>query len=152
MEITTRFRTNLLSLKHIGLDSMCFIYHLSKNPKYSPLTKIVFSLLEEKKISAVTSMITATEVFVQAERSQNKLILLEYDKFFHAFPNLVLSPIDWYVGRLAARLRAKYSALKTPDALQIASAILNDCKGFITNDNKLKQVKEIKVLTFDEFC
>lgn len=36
------------------------------------------------------------------------------------------------------------------DALQLASAIQNNCDVFLTNDKQLKQVQEISVLLVDE--
>ena len=49
----------------------------------------------------------------------------------------------------SAKLRASYS-LKTPDAIQLSVAIINDATHFITNDVNLKKVKEIKVIVLDE--
>ncbi len=36
--------------------------------------------------------------------------------------------------------------LRTPDALQLATAIHHNCNKFLTNDKKLKQISEIKVI------
>ena len=54
----------------------------------------------------------------------------------------------------AAELRAKYDGnglkLKTPDAIQIATGILNEAEIFLTNDTDLKQIEEIEVIVLDE--
>ncbi|MDY0201998.1 MAG: hypothetical protein RBR40_13535 [Tenuifilaceae bacterium] len=47
-------------------------------------------------------------------------------------------------------LRAKY-ALKTPDAIQLASALISLSDFFLTNDLRLKNVNEIEVITLDDF-
>lgn len=44
-------------------------------------------------------------------------------------------------------LRAKYTRLKTPDALHLAAAILSGSDVFLTNDPRLKVVTEIRVET-----
>lgn len=43
-------------------------------------------------------------------------------------------------------LRVNYN-LKTPDAIQLATAMENNTDVFLTNDERLKRVKEIEVLT-----
>ena len=46
------------------------------------------------------------------------------------------------VGRLdeAAQLRADFNALKTPDALHLATALPHNCDQFWTNDTRLDLV------------
>jgi predicted nucleic acid-binding protein len=60
-----------------------------------------------------------------------------------------LVPIDIEVAELAADLRARYN-LRTPNALQVAAAIVRRCEVFLTNDARLKRVAEIRVLTLEE--
>jgi predicted nucleic acid-binding protein len=50
---------------------------------------------------------------------------------------------------LAADLRARYN-LRTPDALQIATALQSGCQAFLTNDTTLKRVTELTVLVLSE--
>ena len=52
-------------------------------------------------------------------------------------------------GLKAAELRAKYG-IRTPDAIQLSSVICKKGDVFITNDIKLKAVKEIKVMTIED--
>lgn len=49
----------------------------------------------------------------------------------------------------AAELRAKYG-LKTPDSIQVATALTHGVKYFLTNDIRLKAVKEIVTVTPNE--
>lgn len=53
------------------------------------------------------------------------------------------------IAETAAELRARYN-LRTPDALQIAVALENNCDAFLCNDNGLKRVTELKILILDE--
>lgn len=146
-----KFKSELSSFKKICLDSMIFIYQLSDNPKFAPLTHVVFELLQERKIQAVTSTITVTEVFVQPEKEKNQFIISEYEKVFQHLPNLEIISIDWQLARLASRLRALYPKLRTPDALQISTALLKDYPAFLTNDEKLKNVDLLKVITLKNY-
>ncbi len=146
-----KFRENLLTLKKIGVDSMVFIYQFTDDPYYALLTNVIFELLETQRISVVTSTITLIEVFVQPEKEKNSFIITEYEKIFQHLPNLKITSLDWYLARLTSKLRAKYQKIKIPDAIQISSALINQCAGFITNDTQLKQVKEIKVLVLKDY-
>ena len=145
------FRQDLLSFKKIAIDSMIFIYQFADDPTYARLTSTAFELLEQGKIQAVTSTISIAEVFIQAEREKNQLIISEYEKVFQNLPHFELIPVDWQVARLASKLRAFYAPVKTPDALQIAASILTNCSVFLTNDEKLKKVNEIKVVTLKQY-
>lgn len=51
---------------------------------------------------------------------------------------------------LAAELRAKYG-IKTPDALFLATAILENANIFVTNDVRLKRIEEMNFLILGEY-
>lgn len=54
------------------------------------------------------------------------------------------------VAKLAAKLRAKYPALKGMDSLHIATSVYYNCDVFFTNDTQLKQVSEANILLVDD--
>ncbi|MFZ5800586.1 MAG: type II toxin-antitoxin system VapC family toxin [Candidatus Omnitrophota bacterium] len=66
----------------------------------------------------------------------------------------MLYPLDERVAEKDAELRAKYHGngfrIQTPDAIQIATGILNGAEVFVTNDCSLKQIEEIKLILLDE--
>jgi hypothetical protein len=41
--------------------------------------------------------------------------------------------------------------LKTPDAIQLAAALISSSDFFLTNDVRLKNIEEIEVLTLDDY-
>ena len=49
------------------------------------------------------------------------------------------------------KTRAEYKDFKTMDALQLASACIQGCDLFLTNDKQLKQFKEINCITVEEW-
>ena len=53
------------------------------------------------------------------------------------------------IAKNAAKNRAKYG-FKTPDAIQLASALQSGSDFFITNDNQLNKFKELKVVLVDQ--
>ncbi|MCL4481333.1 MAG: PIN domain-containing protein [Bacteroidetes bacterium] len=53
------------------------------------------------------------------------------------------------IAKRAADYRAKYG-LKTPDSIQVATAVYASADYFLTNDIRLKAVKELEILVLDE--
>ena len=51
----------------------------------------------------------------------------------------------------AGKLRGRYPFLKTVDAIQLAAALDVGAEAFLTNDAKLKQFKELKVLVLKNY-
>jgi predicted nucleic acid-binding protein len=64
---------------------------------------------------------------------------------------LLFQPIDESVRETAARMRAKYGWLRTPDALQIATAINHQAQVIVTNDDRWQQLVEIEVAILSKF-
>ncbi|MBI2430396.1 MAG: PIN domain-containing protein [Candidatus Levybacteria bacterium] len=65
-------------------------------------------------------------------------------------PNLTIIPIDETISVAAAILKYRYT-LTLPDALQLATAIVNNQDAFVSNDKRFHKVKEIPVLLLDDF-
>ena len=59
--------------------------------------------------------------------------------------------LDARMAEIAADLRARYR-LRTPDALQIAAALVTGCEAFLTNDAALRRVTDLQVLVLDELA
>jgi len=139
-----------IKTKVIGIDTMFFIYLFEKNKKYFSIIKELFDLIEKEKILAVTSMITPIEILStpNIENYPEKQRL--YLSFFKKMKNLKVIEIGWSLVEKASDYRRKFS-LRTPDAIQLATAIDSHAKVFLTNDSRFKKIKEIPVLILDEF-
>ena len=55
------------------------------------------------------------------------------------------------IARRAAEIRAEYRDFKAMDALQLAAAVHADCDVFLTNDKQLRQFRELKCVTVEEW-
>ena len=97
----------------------------------------------------VTSTITLLEVLVKPFREGKLELAEQYKNILTTARGIEVSEITNPVSIRAAELRAKYN-LHTPDAIQAATAIENDAAYFLTNDFKLKSIKEIVVVTLSE--
>jgi len=135
--------------KTIGLDTMVFIYHFEENQLYSPLTFSIFENLEKGDFNGITSTLTLLEILVKPKKENNLLLIERYKLLFETFPNLQVKTLNENVADIASTLRANYN-INTPDAIQIATSLEAKADIFITNDETLKKVSEIKVLLLSE--
>src|SRR4051812_7588591 len=118
--------------KQIGLDSSIFIYQVEGNPKYVPLTDLVFDWLEHPDSRASTSTITMCELLTQPYRFSDAERVEAFYEMVGTYPNLQWIAPDLGAADTAAKLRANYR-LRTADAFQAACAIHAQSSGFITN-------------------
>lgn len=78
----------------------------------------------------------------------NTQLQQEYRDLLLRSDHFEVTSIDTIIAERAAALRARYS-LRTPDALQIAAALISGCQAFLTNDAKLDRVVELRVLVLE---
>ena len=138
----------------ICLDTSPFIYFIDENPKYISKVEKIFSAIANGSTLGVSSYISLLEVLVKPIQNGANDIATQYKDLLLNSYSLKLYPLDDKVAEVAAKLRAKYSGngfkIKTPDAIQIATGLLNGADVFITNDSGLKNVSEIKVIVLDD--
>ena len=144
----TPLRAFLARHRRIALDSSVFIYHLESNPSYVELAGEVFAWLERSPNSAVTSTLTMTELLAHPYRASNEPLVNQYYGLLSLFPNLEWIAPDLAIADTAARIRAHHR-LRTPDALQIATAIRGGASAILTNDSDIARVLEVDVGILD---
>lgn len=133
----------------IALDTNLFIYLVEKNQNYFSTVKLLFDKIQKGQLIGVTSSLIYTEVLSNPLKEENTAVADRYNVLLATFPNLIIKDVDKDIAIISAKLRAKYK-IKTPDAIFIATGIAENADAFITNDNQLKKIKEIKVTLLDE--
>jgi predicted nucleic acid-binding protein len=136
--------------RRIFLDTSVFIYQLEANARYLALTESVFSWVERAGHEAVTSTITMTELLVPSYRDNNEQRVDAFYSLLSTYPNLRWIAPELETADLAARMRAMYR-LRTPDALQAATALRAQATGFITNDPTFARIGEFETAILDHF-
>lgn len=131
------------------IDTMAFIYHFEENPAYTPFTRTLFQLVEAGEARGVASTLTLMELLVKPKRLGDAVAVEDYKYTLANFPNLKLRSLDPEVAERAAEIRAKHN-LKPPDAIQVATALVEDAEALVTNDLKLKGVGEIETIIIGE--
>jgi len=133
----------------IGLDTPLFIYHLEDHPRYSPLTEIIFSALENGINKGVTSYLTLMEILVKPKTEGLLQVARDYEYYLTTFPNLTFYEMGLDVARKASDLRSA-DRIKAPDAIQLATAILCGATAFLTNDKIFERVKGVDILILEK--
>ena len=72
----------------------------------------------------------------------------EYYALLSSYPHVEWIAPDLRIAKLAARFRAQHR-MRTPDAIQAATAVLSGATGFISNDPVFQRVVEFEALTLD---
>ncbi len=145
------FINELEGLHSIFLDTAPVIYYIEAHPSYGPLMKEAFDHLQSSGQIIYTSTITITEVLPRPVSLNNNTLVEKFLEFFNRGKNINLLEISSPIAEQAGRLRGKYKSLKTMDAIQIAAALHSGSDAFLTNDIKLKQVKEIKIIVLNDY-
>jgi predicted nucleic acid-binding protein len=140
---------NLLTGKVVGLDTAPLIYFIEQNPKYISTVREFFSSLNRKEFRVITSTLTLTEVLVHPLRNGNVNLARQYQDILLNQDYLTVFPVSSEIAKLAAELRATKN-LRTPDAIQIATAILNGADFFLTNDMGLRNISNLTLLILDD--
>ncbi|MEZ5335115.1 MAG: type II toxin-antitoxin system VapC family toxin [Methanolobus sp.] len=133
----------------IGIDSMLFIYLFEDNPDFSDICATILEEIEFGKVIGITSSITLLEILVKPKMDGNHKAVSDYKDILTNFPNLNIVNVDQEIADIASTLRANYS-IKTPDAIQVGTAINEGCSAFITNDFALKKIEEIEVIVLKD--
>ncbi len=145
----TDVETALASVTHLGLDTAPIIYFVEAHPQYDTVVTEIFQRIDRKSVVGVTSVITLTEVLTQPLRHQAADLHQQYRDLLMNSENFALVPIGPVIAEQAAALRARYN-LRTPDALQIATAVSAGCQAFVTNDRQLQRVTELSIIILDD--
>ena len=134
----------------IGVDTMAFIYHLEANKKYTPFTHTLFEAIETGACRGVTSTLTLMETLVRPKEIGDTDMRDDYVYALTTFPNLTMRAVDAAVAEAAAELRARHR-LRPPDAIQVATCIVEGGTAFVTNDERLKKIENPKIIIMEDY-
>lgn len=145
----TKLNDALQGVSKLGLDTSPLIYFVERHPTYLSQMREIISRIDAGAFMGYSSVITLTEVLTQPLRLANGSLVSEYRMLLRQGRNFTLVSVDASVCETAAELRARYN-LRTPDALQVASALSMGCEALLTNDTGIRRVTELHVLLLDD--
>jgi len=132
----------LEGVNRIYLDTAPVIYFIENKESCKQATHFIFDLLDEGRLTAVTSLITLQEVLVIPYRDGLTELADQYEQMLTEDTEYV-PLLDEEAAKLVAKLKAVNKKLKTLDAQHLALAIQAKCDGFLTNDSELKRIAEL---------
>lgn len=135
----------------VGVDSAAIIYAIERHPRYVEAMEAFLTFLAESRVQAVTSTVTLVEVLTRPLRLGDDMLVAEYGAFLGDTRGLAVRDLSPLIAREAARLRADYN-LRTPDAVQLGTAIIEGAGFFLTNDTQLQRVAELRVLVLSQLA
>ena len=135
----------------IFIDTAPIIYYIESHQKYGPLTREIVTTFQSGELDAFSSVITLAEVLPKPINKGNKKLALKFSNFLQYGKNFRLLDISSGIAERAGKLRGQYSSLRTIDAIQVSTAIDGGADLFITNDIRLKQIKEIRVIVLKNY-
>lgn len=91
-----------------------------------------------------------TELLVHPYRQGDDRRVGEFYALLSTYPNLTWIAPGLGVADAAARLRAAHR-MRTPDALQAATAIAAGVRGFVTNDRVFARIESFETLVWTSF-
>ena len=94
--------------------------------------------IDRGRVKGVTSGLSIVEVLPHPLSNRNAVLGDGYHRLLKADrPTLHVSPVNLKILFRAAELRAEFGN-ETPDAIHVATALVEGCGGFVTNDTRLK--------------
>ena len=133
----------------VYLDTNIIIYAVEGYGTHATPIKSLLRGLTEGEIIAVTSDLTVAEVLVKPKRDGNAHLEEAYRRFLLPTKSLRNSTVSREILEAAAGIRAT-SALKLPDAIHWATAMIEHCDSFLTNDDGFKSVEGVKVVMLSD--
>ena len=131
---------------NLFLDTAPLIYFIEGHSVYQEKLEKLFQLNDEGYFKFLTSSVTRLEVLVKPLKDGETKIVEQYKTILTSAEGINIFEITISIAVKAAELKAKYG-LRTPDALQVATSIEHEADYFLTNDFRLKNVTEVKVIT-----
>jgi predicted nucleic acid-binding protein len=136
--------------KFLAFDSAPLIYYIEQHPQYGPATEDLFTAVDRGDARAVTSVLTLLEVLVRPVRSGLPHLAGQYRELLSGARGVSLFPVGTETCEIAARLRANYDWIRTPDAIQVATALEHGAELIVTNDDRWRRLAEIQVIVLKD--
>lgn len=129
----------------IFLDTAPFIYFFEQRPGYFPALETLFDQLYKTGAQAITSIITYIELTTHPARQGKNQLVRKYRDYLSNSENISLFSLDMDIADHVVELRATYH-FKTPDAIQLGTAVACGADYIITNDKAWQRFEPIEVV------
>lgn len=132
----------------VGLDTAPLIYFIEQHPTYHSVLKPIFAALSVGQFTAVTATITIVETLVHPLRTNHPTLAQSYQQILLNAQHLTCYDLSPAIATKSAEIRAQYN-FRTPDAIQLATAVAAGATFFLTNDRALQRFPLLQVVLVD---
>ena len=133
----------------VGLDTAPLIYLIEETSPYLRFVRPFFEAVDREEFRVTTSVLTFTEVFVHPMRHRDYELADQYRQILLHASEVTTVPVSEMIAEEAAQLRARHG-MRTPDAIQLATAIHSGASSFLINDGRLPGFASLKVLVLNQ--
>lgn len=121
----------------VALDTNIFICALNKKDSRQEKSLKILVQIKEKNIKVSISVLVLEEFFIRIYKQNQEENISSLLDFISMGNMVAVLDVNKELALQAAKLRAQYSSLRTPDAIHLASAIEAGANIFITTDRRL---------------
>lgn len=134
----------------VGLDTAPLIYFVERKQPYVDTVRPFFAALTAGEFQVVTSFLTLTEAMVHPVRRNDTRLAARYRAILLNNPGLLTMPVSLQIAERAAAIRADHRRVRTPDAVQLATALVGEADFFLTNDIALPHLPGLQMLVVED--
>ena len=145
------FSEELGQINSLFIDTPPVIYYIEAHPQFGPLTKEAVTAFQSGTLNAFSSVITLTEVLSKPFEQGDEKLARKFADFLKHGKNLDMIEISVSIAETAGKLRGRYPFLRTVDAIQVSAALDVRADALLSNDKKLKQIEEIRVVVLADY-
>ncbi|MDE2780172.1 MAG: PIN domain-containing protein [Chloroflexota bacterium] len=136
----------------VFVDTAPVVYYVEENSKYLGLVSPFLDAALNGTLLAVTSVVTLSEVLVVPLRSGRSDLAERYRRVLSPVGGIEVNSITGQIAEEAAQIRATYRRIRTPDAIQMATAVAAGAHYFLTNDKALPDLPNLQMLVVDDLA
>jgi predicted nucleic acid-binding protein len=134
----------------VFLDTAPIVYYIEEHPRLGKLVEPLIEAIDDGQKRGLSSHLTILEVLIRPYRVGQVAIANRYrDLLLRG--SLQIVPFAPDVADEAAQIRAQYRHIRTPDAIQLASAKISGADLFVTNDRRLRAFSDLEVLILRDY-
>lgn len=123
------------------VDSAPIIYYLEDHPQFSARYEHIFVRAEAGDYELAITTVSLVEVLTGPLRQGNKALADTYREALTSPPSWRVVDLTPAIAHRAAQIRGQ-TRLRTPDAIQLASALEISCIGLVTQDRDFRGFSE----------
>ena len=132
----------------IFIDTAPLIYLIEGEETFAAAVEKQLNQWITAENNLTTSTLTLLELLVVPKRQKNKQLVRKYRALLLDILSEPLIPLSEAISEIAAQIRGE-NGFKTPDSIQLATALYTGADVFYTNDKRLSNFPDIKILTIE---